>query len=291
MKNMLLNIGKSLFIVGVLNLSTLYANVNTVVSVVPQKTFVKAIGGDKVNVSIMVKPGSEPETYEPKPSQMKDIAKADLYFAIGFGFEEVWLKKFANQNKNMKIIDLSNHIKKIPMVSVHRLDVDSKHHEHNSLDPHIWLSPKNVKVIAKDIYENLVKIDSKNRAYYKNNYDKFLIHIKNTDKKIKKVLVDVETGSNLMVFHPAWGYFSRDYGLTQLAIEVDGKNPKPKQVMLLIKRAKKENVKAIFTAPEFNQKIAKQVAHEVGVPVISVSPLNPNWSENLINLAKDIARK
>ena len=94
-----------------------------------------------------------------------------------------------------------------------------------------------------------------------------------------------------MVFHPAWGYFANDYGLTQLAIEAGGKNPKPKQVMHLIHEAKEENVKAVFTAPEFSEATAKQIAKEVGVPVIKVSPLNPKWSQNLINLAKAIANK
>jgi zinc transport system substrate-binding protein len=92
-----------------------------------------------------------------------------------------------------------------------------------------------------------------------------------------------------MVFHPAWGYFARDYGLTQLAIEAGGKNPKPQQLMHLIEEAKHEKVKAVFTAPEFSEKVAKQIAKEVGVVVIKVSPLNPNWSENLIQLAKAIA--
>ena len=94
-----------------------------------------------------------------------------------------------------------------------------------------------------------------------------------------------------MVFHPAWGYFAAHYGLTQVAIESGGKNPKPKHVAYLIEEAKEEKVHAIFTAPEFSEKTAKQIASEVGVPVIKVSPLNPKWSLNLQNLAKAIANK
>lgn len=94
-----------------------------------------------------------------------------------------------------------------------------------------------------------------------------------------------------MVFHPAWGYFARDYNLKQIAIEAGGKNPKVKQLINLIKEAKEERVKAVFTAPEFSQNVAKQIAKEVGVPVVAVSPLNPKWSQNLIGLAKAIANR
>ncbi|MEA3352668.1 MAG: zinc ABC transporter substrate-binding protein [Campylobacterota bacterium] len=288
-----------------------YADLNTVVSIVPQKTFVKAIGGDKVDVSLMVKPGNSPHSYEPKPSQMKDISKADLYFAIDVEFEQAWLPKFKKQNIDMKIVDLSDGIHKLKMEKHshdeedhdddHHGHYEDKHHEehedhaehdkHEGLDPHIWTSPSNVKIIAKNIYKALVKNDPSNKNYYEANYEKFLEHIRETDKKIKRILIDVDTGSKFMVFHPAWGYFANDYGLKQIAIEAGGKNPKPKQLAHLIEEAKEEKIKAVFTAPEFSDKAAKQIAKEVSVPVIKVSPLNPKWSQNLQRLAKAISNK
>jgi zinc transport system substrate-binding protein len=311
--------------------SLLSANVNAVVSILPQQTFLKAIGGDKVNISLMVKPGNSPHTYEPKPSQMKDISKADIYFSIGTEFEHVWLPKFANQNKKMEIVNISKGIEKIKMEKhsheeekhdehdhhkdekshdkhdheEHKHEAHHDHHEdehhgksdehdehdHEGLDPHIWTSPANVKIIAKNIYNELVEHDKVNKAYYKTNYEKFLNKIKQTDKKIKQTLIDVETNSKFMVFHPAWGYFARDYGLVQIAIESGGKSPKPKQLAHLIKEAKEEKVKAVFAAPEFSNKAAKVIAKELGIPVIKVSPLNPKWSQNLQKLANAIANK
>lgn len=292
--------------------SLVYANVNAVVSILPQKTFLEAIGGDKVNVALMVKPGNSPHSYEPKPSQMKDISKADIYFSIGIEFEHVWLPKFANQNKKMKIVNSAKGIEKIDMIA-HSHDHDYKHkedkhehhdhdhgahdhhhghdHDHGKKDPHVWTSPSNVKIIANNFYKYLVRIDKKNKNYYKSNLDKFIKKINQTDKKIKQILLDTPTGTKFMIFHPAWGYFAKDYGLKQVAIEAGGKNPKPKQVMNLIQEAKEENVKAIFTAPEFSEKTAKQIAKEVGVPVIKISPLNPKWSQNLIKFAKAVANK
>ena len=282
-----------------------YANVNAVVSILPQQTFLKKIGGEKVNIALMVKPGSSPHSYEPKPSQMKSISKADIYFAIDVEFEHNWLDKFKHQNKNMIISNMGKNIVKIDMEE-HSHDDHKKHddhakenhekhhdddHDEESKDPHIWTTPSNVKIIAHNIFEELSSIDKANKAYYKKNLELFLKEIEQTDKKIKELLKETSKHSKFMVFHPAWGYFAHEYGLEQLAIESGGKNPKPKQIAFLIEEAKEENVKAVFTAPEFSTNTANQIAQEVGVPVIKVSPLNPKWSENLIGLAKAISGK
>ena len=290
---------KKLLTVVLLGLTTItYANINAVVSILPQKTFLKKIGGDKVNISLMVKPGNSPHTYEPKPSQMRDISNADIYFAIGVEFEDSWLHKFKNQNKDMIVKDMGNRIQKIDMVKhshhEHKESESENHHdEHddNNKDPHIWLSPTNVKIIAKNIYNELSKLDNKNSNYYRMNLDNFLEEIIQTDIKIKALLKNTPVHSKFMVFHPAWGYFARDYKLTQFAIESGGKSPKPKHIAYLIDEAKEEKVQAIFTAPEFSTDTAIQIAKEAGVPVVKISPLSPNWSENLIGLAEAISNK
>ncbi len=277
----------------------IYANVNAVVSILPQKTFVEAIGGDKVNVTLMVKPGNSPHSYEPKPSQMRDISKADIYFSIGVDFEHVWLPRFADQNKKMKIANISKGINRLPIMKhSHGEEEDHDHdehahhdHEHDSLDPHVWTSPDNVKILAKNILKYLVKIDRANEEYYEKNYEEFVESIEQTDKKIQTIFKDLPRNAKFMVFHPAWGYFAKQYLLEQSAIEIEGKNPKPKQVAHLIEEAREEGVKAIFTAPEFSDKIAKQIAKELGIPVVKISPLNPKWSQNLIKLATAIANK
>lgn len=277
--------------------SVIYAKVNTVVSILPQKTFVEAIGGDKVNVALMVKPGNSPHTYEPKPSQMRDISKADIYFSIGVEFENIWLPKFTNQNKKMKVIDLSSGVNKLAMVEHHDEEGgdeekhDEHEHHHGALDPHIWTSTDNVKIIAKNIFEALVKVDPKNEEYYDKNYDKFIDTIEETNYQITTIFKDLPRNAKFMVFHPSWGYFAKQYLLIQMPIEVEGKSPKPKAIAKIIEHAKEEGVKAIFTNPEVSDNVAKQIANELNIPVINVSPLKSNWSQNLINLAKAIANK
>ena len=276
----------------------IFANINTIVSILPQQTFVEAIGGEKVNVSLMVQPGNSPHTYEPKPSQMKDIAKADIYFSIGVEFENVWLGKFSDSNKNMKLIDLSRNVEKVEMAADHHHDHGGHgHHDKDqakkqsvkALDPHIWTAPHNVEQIAQNIYEALSAQEPQSEPYFKKNLDAFLAKINQTDEKIKQILSNTPKGTAFMVFHPSWGYFAKAYELEQLSVEVEGKEPKFKELMTLIKKAREYKVKAIFTQPEFSDASAQLISNELGIDVIKVSPLAPNWSQNLINLANAIA--
>lgn len=293
-----------LFLFLIVTTTYIFANINVMVSILPQKTFVEAIGGDKVKVSLMVQPGNSPHTYEPKPSQMKDIAKADIYFIIGVEFEKVWLQKFRDLNAGMVISDLSQGAKKREMEvhhhegkeegheAYHDHDHEDEHDEtHHSLDPHIWTAPYNVSLIASNIYHALSKLDPENASYYKKNLEQFKANIEKTDKKIREILADTPEGTPFMVFHPAWGYFAEAYGLEQLPVEIEGKEPKPRELMSLVKEAKEHKVKAIFTQPEFSDATARLISKELGIKVIKVSPLAPDWSQNLINLANAIAGK
>lgn len=281
----------------VLFATSLQAKVNTIVSIVPQKSFVEAIGGDLVNVSVMVLPGSSPHSYEPKPSQMKELNSAEIYFAMGVEFENVWLNKFKNQNKNLKIIDTTKGIEKIDMLEHHHHDEEHKdhHHDHDDededgKDPHIWTSLENIKQIAKNIVDALIEADQVNQAKYQANYEIFIQKVISVDKEIRDILQNTPKNSKFMVFHPAFGYFAKEYGLVQIAVEVEGKEPKPSSLAKLMDEAKEQNIRAIFTQPEFSDKSANIIAKELKIDVIKVSPLNPKWDENLINLAKSIAK-
>jgi len=275
-----------------LSTSYIFSNINAVVSIAPEMTFLKAIGGDKVNISLMVKPGNSPHTYEPKPSQMAAIAKAKLYFAIGVEFEHVWLPKFQSLNTSMQVIDLSQGVEKMAMM--HHEEHEEEHdahgaHKHEGQDPHIWTSPANVKIIAQNIYKALSSVDTLNTKYYEDNLNSFLAHIEATDTEIKKILSMLKDSRKFMVFHPSWGYFAKTYHLVQIAVEVEGKSPKPRELVHLIKEAQEEKVSAIITQPEFSDASAKIIANELHIPVVKISPMAENWSKNLIKMARTIA--
>jgi zinc transport system substrate-binding protein len=267
----------------------LFAQINTIVSIAPQKYFVKKIGGDKVSVSAMVLPGNSPHTYEPKPTQMIAVSKADIYFSIGIEFEHAWLNKFQSTNKNMLIIDNTKDIKKIAMAE-HKHGEEEHHSEEDGLDPHVWLSTSTAKVMAKNIYEGLIKVDMSNKNYYQANYENLLKEIDILKSKINDILLRTDDMAKFIVFHPSWGYFAKEFRLVQVAIEVGGKNPKGKHIRHIIKEAKKSYYEVIITAPEFNDSSAKLIAREAGVKVVKVSPLEEQWDKNLIKFAKAIAK-
>ncbi len=255
----------------------IFAKLNIIVSIQPEVEFVKKIGGNRVDIDLMVEAGSSPHTYEPKVYQMKKLSRADLYFAIGVEFEKSWLDKFKNQNRKLKIIDLSKDINRT---------FDKK-----KLDPHIWTTPLNVKIIAKNIFNALSTLDKNGTTYYKENLDSYLKELDKLDREIRDILKDTPNGSTFMVFHPAWGYFAKDYRLKELAVEIDGKEPKPRELIRVIKEAKRAKVKAIFTQPEFSDKSAKIIADTLKIRVIKASPLAKDWANNLLNLAKAIANR
>lgn len=283
---------KSIVFLGTILFSLAYAKPNIVVSIPPQKTFVQKIAKDKAEITVMVEPGNSPHSYEPKPSQMVSISKADLYFSIGVEFEDAWLDRFTSQNPKLKIANMNHEVPKIPMAAhQHKSAHHTPQHHHDTTDPHTWTSPKNVTIMAKNIYQTLAQIDPENEPFYKSNLDIFIKEIQNTDAQIKNALKDVKPKSKFMVFHPSWGYFAHEYDLVQLAVEIEGKNPKPKEIIDIINEAKEENVRVIFTQPEFSDKSAQIIAKETNTLVKKISPLDPNWSQNLITIAHEIANK
>jgi zinc transport system substrate-binding protein len=267
------------------------------VSIAPQKYFVQQIGKDLVTVKVMVPPGADPHAFEPKPSQMADLSKTRVYFAIGIPFEHIWLKKIAATNPGMTVVHTDKGIEKIPMAAHHHDEKEAHHeegeahheedsHGHRELDPHIWLSPPLVKIQARTIMSALQKMDPAHRATYQKNYQEFSTQIDRLDNALKAIFAD-KKGLPFMVFHPSWGYFARAYGLKQMAVEIEGKDPKPAQLKELIEHAKEEGIQVIFVQPQFSAKSAQLVAREIGGRVAVADPLAEDWLANLRRVADE----
>lgn len=268
------------------------------VSIVPQQFFVQQIGKDLVDVQVMVKPGASPATYEPKPQQMAFLAQTKIYFAIGVPFENVWLEKIAASNPYMKVVNTDHGIEKLAMTAHHHHDHEGEHHEddhhhdaahhhhgHTGRDPHIWLSPSLVKMQAHTIMKALQEADPQNGERYEENYRSFIEQIDQLDGDLKETFTG-KKGLQFMVFHPAWGYFAHEYGLKQVPIEIEGKDPKPAQLQELIKHAREEGIKVIFVQPQFSTKSAAVVAREIGGQVAFADPLAKDWLANMRQVAE-----
>ncbi|HIO92235.1 MAG TPA: cation ABC transporter substrate-binding protein [Leucothrix mucor] len=255
------------------------------VSIVPQKFFVQQIGKDHVNVEVMVKPGASPATYEPKSSQMRQLASASAYFSIGVPFEHAWLDKISKVNPEMKVVHTDEGITKLTMSKKKKKAKEKEHkeksHDHKTgLDVHIWLSPLLVKIQAATVTDALVKILPEKKALFQQNFDLFAKKIDTLDNDLHTIFKE-KKGMKFMVFHPSWGYFAHDYGLQQVAVEVEGKNPKPAQLQKTIEKARKDDIHVIFVQPQFSTKNATVVAREIKGEVIPINPLAEDWLSNM----------
>jgi zinc transport system substrate-binding protein len=268
------------------------SGLNVIASILPQKYFIQKIGGDRVNVSVMVLPGANPATYEPKPRQMVNLSKAKIYFAIGVPFENNWLPKFSRTNPGMMVVATQSGIKKLPMkTGGHHHDEIQNGHEKpvtGTKDPHIWLSPPLVMVQAKNILDGLVRADPKGQNKYEANYTAFLRELKDLDEEIRKDLQTTGPNHRFVVYHPSWGYFAHAYGLEQIPIELEGKQPSPRKLLELVQEARKDGIKVIFVQPQFSEKSAETIAHAIGGKVVVADPLAEDWKNNLLHVVKKI---
>lgn len=253
--------------------------VSVFVSILPQEYFVSRIGGDLVDVLVMVSPGHSPATYEPTIGQLKDLSGAHLYFRIGVPFETAWMDKIMEANKEMIVVDTRKGIELLQMGAVEGL-----------MDPHIWLDPVLVKTQAMTICHYLIKVDNDNQQIYKENLQRFLYDLEELHQELISIFQDLPN-RNLMVFHPAFGYLAHRYTLNQIPIELDGKEPGPIQLSRIIDFGKENQIGVIFVQQQFSQETAKVVAAEIGAVVIPINPLSPDYLENLRQIAITFAEK
>ena len=263
------------------------------VSILPQKYLVERIAGDKAEVHSMTLPGQDPHTFEPSPGQMFALSDAVLYFTAGIEFEKIWMSKIGEANPAMKFVDSIEGIELIPFPPENEIfgsdSGDTAKHDPGMIDPHVWLSPANAEVMAKNILLALDSADAANSKYYHANFDKLVKDLSELDKDIRAMLKTAAV-TNMLVFHPSWGYFAKEYGLTQIAIEYEGKEPSPKQVGLIIDYAKSNKIDTLFVQPQFNEASAKMIAGEVGCKIVTADALAENYIENLKSVAAALAK-
>ena len=264
---------------------------NLTVSILPLAYFAEQIGGDWVSVNVMVGPGEEPHTYEPTPEQMKAISEAAVFFSIGVEYEDVWLPRLAKTNPNMAIIDASNGIERIPVptavaeVGQQTNAAESANDDHaGELDPHVWLSPENGKIIAKNILNGLIGIDPGHETAFRSNYEALIADIDALDAQIRETLAG-DANRTFMVFHPAWGYFAQQYNLQQIAVQVGGQDPSASELAQLVDLAREKGISVIFVSPAINAASAEALAKEIGGTVAMVDPLAEDWLQNLNEVA------
>ncbi|NCC87524.1 MAG: ABC transporter substrate-binding protein [Clostridia bacterium] len=246
------------------------------VSIVPEQTFVTAVCGDLAEVVTMVPPGNSPENYEPTAKLMEKFEKASLYFSIGVPTEE------ANILPNIGDTTVISLADKVASVYPDRT------FESGERDPHIWLSPKRVKVMIETIADEMIKLDPDNADTYQKNAQAYIEQLNALDSQIKTSLDGVQSKS-FIVYHPAFGYLADDYGLTMYALEDDGKEATAQHLQEMIDLAKKENIKVIFYQEEIDSNQSQSFAEEIAGKTIQLAPLAADYISNLKNMAETMA--
>lgn len=257
------------------------ATVRVCVSIPPQAFFVERIGGERVSVEVLVGPGQSPATYEPTPTQMAALDEADVYFRIGVPFEDALMDRISASMPDLNVVDLRRGITLRPIAG-HGHD-----HGHGRLDPHTWLDPRLAAVQARTIEQELAGLDPAGAGIYAAGLAALEAELRQVDAQVAAQLEPVK-GRQLFVFHPAFGYFADAYGLVQVPIEIEGREPAPRELEEVIELARSRGIRAIFIQPEFSDASARAIASELGAQVVRIDPLARDYLANLREMARKI---
>lgn len=264
--------------------------VRVVTSILPQAHFVERIGGPAVRVDVLVGPGQSPATYEPTPKQMANLSQSAILFAVGVPFERPLLSQISEMMPQLKIVKTQDNIpKELRLQMEDHAHHDPDHaHDHGELDPHIWLDPALVKIQSRGICDALAEAMPEKREFFEANYESFASELDSIDSELSRILEPVR-GRELLVFHPAFGHFARAYGLKQIAIEHEGKEPGAGMLARFVERTGAHNVPVIFVQEQFSKAAATAVAEAIGARVVTLDPLARDYSTNMVKMAMTIA--
>lgn len=252
------------------------APLTVAVSIAPQRFLVEGIGGDAVKVFTVVPPGSEPHSYEPSPKEMRFFSEADVYFTVGICMERVWVDKFMGVNPGLRVIPMDKGVDRIFL-------------PHGGYDPHVWLSTKNMRIMAANTLNSLVKLDPSHKDQFLAGYKRVIERIDRVEKILKGELARCR-GRAFVAEHPAWGYFAREFGMVQLAVEKEGRRPTTRELLELVNKAKSLNTKVVLIEPQFSDRAAKVVANEIGGKVVKSDPLSPKWDTVMLQLGRVLSK-
>jgi zinc transport system substrate-binding protein len=252
------------------------------VSIPPQAFLVERLAGQSVDLEILLPPGASPATYEPTPLQMAALDRSRLYLQIGAPFEGPVLKKIANLMPGLRIVDCRAGVELEPM------DTSGHDHATGGLDPHIWLDPRRMMIVAGTTAKALQELLPAKAATIEENLHILRREIEQTDRRVAEILAP-HNGKTVLVFHPAFGYFTRRYGLVQTAIEHDGKVPSARQLAAVIDQLEDREVRALFVQPQFSRSTAQRVAAALDCELVELNPLAGDYLANLQSMARAVA--
>ena len=252
------------------------------VSIPPMKYLVEEIAGDFVDVEVLLPGGASPATYEPTPRQMVSLDRAQLYLQIGVPFEGPLLAKAAGLMPDLRIVDCRAGVELVPVAE------GGHSHGAGNLDPHIWLDPQRMMIVATTTAEAIQSVDPTAAKAIDRNLDTVHRTLEDADRRAAALLRPLE-GRDVLVFHPAFGYLTRRYGLHQVAVEDEGKAQSARRLATIMRSVGDQGVPAIFVQPQFSTATAQRVADALGCELVEIDPLAEDWPANIQTMAARIA--
>lgn len=257
-------------------------------SIPPYAFFIEKIAGDTVTVQTLVPAGANPHIFEPNPKQVEEANKAQLWLQIGEAFEKKITTVLKERNPSLVLVDLCEGISLLS-------SCDDTSHTHacsheDGKDRHTWLSPKIAKKQAALIAESLSQLYPQNRELYTENLRRFTGDLEQLDQEIELLLHSMK-GEAVLVSHPAFGYFCKDYDLIQVSVEYEGKDPLPQHIRSLFATIASSPVKSVLIQPQYNNKGAELIAEKLHLPIYLVDPYSSDYLTNLKNIASQIAHE
>ncbi len=284
---------RGLWIVLVLAAGTAFAGespgpVRALVTIAPQADVLRQVGGAEVEVSVLVPPGQSHETYEVTPRQMEAMGRAEVFFTIGLALEKNLELKLSSASPGLRIVSMREGVSLLPMDSGDGDAAGHGHaHGHDGMDPHIWLDPVRVKTQAAVAAKTLSELRPEKAAFFEGNRKQFEAALDALTVEIQTMLEPVR-GRALFVYHPAYGYFTNRFGLRQVAIEQDGKEPGLKHIQAVVEAIRAEGSGALFVQPQLSGRSASMVASEAGVRTVTLDPLPVAYANDLRALARAV---
>ena len=250
------------------------------VSILPVQYFIDRLTDNALEVNVMVPQGSSHGTYSPSARQMQRLSDSGIYFRIGYlGYEQAFIRRLNELNPDMKEVNLSNYTELI-----RGMPIDHGDHVHEGgIDPHIWTSPAVMLNLLPVIKAALVEIYPEFQETVEANYPALYADVERSHLQMQEITQNI-TQKRFMIFHPALTYLARDYGMEQVSIEHEGKEPSPGQLSQLIRQARAESIPVIFIQEEYDQRNAELVADETGASIIQINPLSYDWLKEMNDL-------
>ncbi len=266
------------------------------VTILPMQYFAEQLAGDRFRINVMVPPGASHHNYDPTPRQLKDLENSKVLFINGhLGFEIAWVPKMKSNYPNLPIVDLSSGIDLITIeggegghTSDEHGEAEGSGHDHEGVDPHYWLSVTEAHRLAANMAEGLIRVDPDMRDEIESNRARL-------DKRLDSLALAMQTKfrdmtrRSFMIFHPALGYFARDFHFFQYSMELAGKEPTASHFRELVDLARKEQINTIFIQKEYDQENASTFSRETGARIVTIDPMSPDWFREMEQLGNRVA--